>query len=222
MVDDEVGRPRRRSPRAAVDAQPSNSCRTLHEPPVARLGELLRVAGAVGDVHVLHALADEQVLELRLLLDVALLVPDLHAVERRDGDVDVPALDELLHLPVEEREDQRPDVRAVDVGVGHDDHAVVAELRDVELVADARADRGDDRLDLLVREDLVDPVLLGVDDLAAQRKDRLERPVAGVDGRAAGRGALDEEELRRLGIVDLAVGELARAASSTRARSCGA
>ncbi len=63
---------------------------------------------------------------------------------------------------------------AVDVGVRHDDHAVVAELLEVELVADTRADGGDHRLDLGVREHLVDPVLLGVDHLAAQRQDRLE------------------------------------------------
>ena len=70
---------------------------------------------------------------------------------------------------------------AVDVGVGHHDHPVVAELLDVELVADAGADRRHHRLDLGVREHLVDAVLLGVDHLAAQRQDRLEVLVAGVD-----------------------------------------
>ena len=89
--------------------------------------------GDVGD-----PLAREQLLELRVLLEVELLVAELDLVERRSGDVDVAALDQLRHLPVEEREDQRADVRAVDVGVRHHDHAVVAELRDVELVADAR------------------------------------------------------------------------------------
>src|SRR5205823_1556712 len=84
------------------------------------------------------------------------------------------------------------------------------ELRDVELVADARADRGDHRLDLGVREHLVDAVLLAVDDLPAERQDRLEEAVARLDGRAAGRVSLDEVELRRLRVVDLAVGELAR------------
>src|SRR5581483_181601 len=39
---------------------------------------------------------------------------------------------------------------------------------------------------------------------------RLEEPVAGVDGRPAGRVALDQEELGRLGVLDLAVGQLAR------------
>ena len=129
---------------------------------------------------------DEKVLELRLLLDVAQLRADLHAVERGDGHVDVPALDELLHLAVEEREDERADVRSVDVGVRHDDDPVVAELLQVELVRDARADRGDDRLDLLVGENLVDPVLLGVDHLPAERQDRLVAAVARVHGRAPG------------------------------------
>ena len=114
------------------------------------------------------------------------------------------------HLPVEERQDQRADVRAVDVGVGHHDHAVIAELLEVELVADRRADRGDHRLDLVVRENLVDAVLLGVDDLPAQRQDRLVGAVAAHLRGAAGAVALDDEELRRLGILDRAVGELAR------------
>ena len=145
------------------------------------------------------ALARQQLLELRVLLEVVLLVAELHLVERRHGDVDVAAVDQLRHLPVEEREDQRADVRAVDVGVGHHDHAVVAELLEVELLADARADRGDHRLDLVVRENLVDAVLLAVDDLPAQRQDRLVGAVAAHLRRAAGAVALDDEELGALG-----------------------
>ena len=93
---------------------------------------------------------------MRVLLEVVLLAADLHLVERRHRDVHVALLDQLRHLPVEERQDQRADVRAVDVGVRHHDHAVIAELLEVELVAEARADRGDHRLDLVVREHLVD------------------------------------------------------------------
>ena len=58
----------------------------------------------------------------------------LGAEERRLRDVDVARVDQLAHLPVEERQQQRADVRSVDVGVGHDDDPVVAELRDVELL----------------------------------------------------------------------------------------
>jgi len=60
-------------------------------------------------------------------------------------------------------------VGAVDIGVGHQDHLVVARVLDVELVADACADGGDQRLDLDVLQDLVDARLLDVEDLATQR-----------------------------------------------------
>jgi hypothetical protein len=62
-------------------------------------------------------------------------------VERRLGDVEIALLDELRHLPIEERQQQRADVRAVHVGVGHDDDLVVAQLVDVEIVAANRCRR---------------------------------------------------------------------------------
>ena len=99
---------------------------------------------------------------------------------------------------------------AVDVGVAHDDDAVVAQLGDVEVVgADAGAERRDDVADLLGGERLVEARLLDVQDLAAQRQDRLERAVAALLGRAAGRVALDEVQLALLGVALLALGELA-------------
>ena len=115
------------------------------------------------------------------------------------------------HLPVEEREQQRPDVAAVDVGVGHQDDLVVAELLDVEAaLADAAAERGDERADLGAREHLVEARALDVQDLALERQDRLKLPVAPLLGRAAGAVALDDVELGLAGIARLAVGELAR------------
>ncbi len=122
-----------------------------------------------------------------VVVDVVLLLLALDLVERRLGDVDVAALDQLRHLPVEERQQQRADVRAVHVGIGHDDDLVVAHLGDVELVGpDARADRRDHRADFLVVEHLVEARLLHVEHLAAQRQDRLELAVAALLGRAAG------------------------------------
>ena len=64
------------------------------------------------------------------------------------------------------------------------------------------------------REHLVEARLLDVEDLAAQRQDRLEAAVAALLGRAAGRVALDEEELAALGVALLAVGELAGEAAA--------
>jgi hypothetical protein len=82
------------------------------------------------------------------VLQVLLVLAQLDLVQRRLRDVDVAALHQLRHLPVEEGQQQRADVRAVHVGVGHDDDAVVAQLVDVEVfAADAGAQRGDQRDD---------------------------------------------------------------------------
>jgi hypothetical protein len=67
-------------------------------------------------------------------LQVQLFLAGLDLVQRRLRDVDVAALHQLGHLAVEEGQQQGADVRAVHVGVGHDDDAVVAQLGDVEVV----------------------------------------------------------------------------------------
>ena len=137
-------------------------------------------------------------------------MPRAHLVERRLGDVEVALLHQLRHLPVEEREQQRADVGAVDVGVGHDDDLVVAQLRQIEVVADAGAERGDDVDHLLGRQHLVEARALHVEDLAADRQHRLKLALAALLGRAAGRVALDDEHLGVGRIAVLALGELAR------------
>src|SRR5437764_11389257 len=100
---------------------------------------------------------------------------------------------------------------AVDVGVGHDDDAVIARLLDLEiLAADAGAERLDQRADLGRGQHLVKAGALDVEDLALQRQDRLETAVAALLCRAAGAVALDNEELALGGIALLTIGELPR------------
>src|SRR6185503_2648150 len=153
---------------------------------------------------------DQEGVELALVLDVGFALAPLGAEQRRLGDEHVAVLDDLRQLPVEEREQQRADVRAVDVGVGHDDDAVVAELLEAEVFrADAAAERGNHRLDLVAAEHLVEARLLDVQDLALQRQDRLEAAVASLLGRAAGRFTLDDVELALARIALLAIGKLA-------------
>ena len=103
---------------------------------------------------------------------------------------------------------------AVDVGVGHQHDLVVPQLVDVELVLDAGAEGGDERLDLVVLQHLVDARLLDVDDLAADGQDRLGARIAALTGRAAGRVALDDEDLAVLRLAARAVDELARHAGA--------
>ena len=113
-----------------------------------------------------------------------------------------PALDHRHHVAEEERQEQRPDVGAVHVGIRHEDDLVVPELPEVELVrADAGAQRRDQEPDFLVGQHLVVARLLGVDDLAPERQDRLDPPVAALLRRAAGRVALHEEDLPHRGIA---------------------
>ena len=84
---------------------------------------------------------------------------------------------------------------------------------EVEAVADALdpgAQGDDQRPDVLAGHDPVEAGLLDVEDLAAQRQDRLEAPVAALLGRATGGVALDDEDLAALGVALLAVGQLAR------------
>ena len=198
MVGTQGGRELFVAPHAAAVALP------------AGLGDLEGLAGRVGDLQVGVDVGKQDLLELGLLLDVALLRALLELVERRLGDVDEAGVDQLRHLPVEERQDEGPDVGAVDVGVGHEDDLVVPGVLDVELALDPGPDGGDQRLDLLVLEDLVDPRLLDVEDLPSQGKHRLRVTVAALLGRAAGGVALDDEDLGERRVLHRAVGEFAR------------
>ena len=121
----------------------------------------------------------------------------------------MPLLDERAHKAEEERQQQRADVAAVDVGIGHEDDLAVAQLRHVEIRANARAERRDHRHELFVAVDLVEARFLHVEHLAPQRKDRLIPPVAPADGRAACRVTLDDVNFRMRRVALLTVGQLA-------------
>src|SRR3546814_10947293 len=113
------------------------------------------------------------------------------------------------HLAIEEGEQQRADVRAVDVGVGHDDDLVIAQFCKVEFVADAGAERLDQRADFLGRDDPVETRAFDIQYLALQRQDRLDVAVAALLGRSARRIAPDQEKLALAGGALLAIGHLA-------------
>jgi hypothetical protein len=107
-------------------------------------------AGARRQAGLVERHVEQELVVFLIVLQVTLGLAVLDLVERRLGDIDVAALDQFGHLAIEQRQQQGTDVRAVDVRVGHDDDAVVAQLFDVEIVlADAGAERGDQRDDLL-------------------------------------------------------------------------
>ena len=110
-----------------------------------------------------------------------------HAEQWRLGEVDVATRDQVVHLTVEEAEQQGADVRAVDIGIRHDNDLVVTPLGDVLVEADTAADRLDHALDFLVGQDFVLSALVGVNDLTTQRQDGLKITIATAFSTSAGR-----------------------------------
>ena len=98
---------------------------------------------------------------------------------------------------------------AVDVGIRHDDDLAVAQLRDVEVFADAGAEGGDEGADGVRGQGSVQARLFDVEDLAADRQDRLTLGVAAADGGAACGVALDDEDFALGGRARGAVAQLA-------------
>ena len=170
-----------------------------------------RAGPALGfEHHRRQAGIDEIIVERAVILHIDFGTAARDFVERRLGDVEMPRLDDLRHLTIEEGEQQRADMRAVDVCVGHDDDLVVAQLFEVEiLAADAGAQRLDERADFLRREHAIEARALDVQDLALEREDRLIMAIAPLLGRSACGVTLDEEEFGLGRIAFLAVGKLA-------------
>src|SRR5918998_5668724 len=152
----------------------------------------------------------QRLLKLAVVVDVVVLAVVRDLVERRLRDVHVAGLYKLGHVPEQERQHQRPDVAAVDVGVGHQHYLIVPALRHVEGLPHAGADGADHGLYLDVGEDLVHVGLLDVEDLAAQRQDGLEISLPALLARTARRVALDDVQLAPGRVLGRAVCQLAR------------
>ncbi len=151
----------------------------------------------------------DQLVAMRVVAGIDLARALRQPVERRHGEIKMAGLDQFRRLPVEEGDQQRGDMRAVDVGVGHDDDLLVAQLLFLVMRADAAAERLDEIGELLVGGELVARGAGDVQNLAAQRQDRLIGAVARLLGRAAGRIALDDKYFRALRGIVRAIRELA-------------
>lgn len=134
-------------------------------------------------------------------------VGQLDAVQRRHGGEHAAGGDQLGHVLEEQRREQAADVGAVGVGVGHEDDLAVARRVDVEGAPGAGPDHLDDRPALGVLEHVAHRRLLDVEDLAADRQQRLELRVAGELGGAERGVALHDEQLGAV-VGGPAVGEL--------------
>ena len=72
----------------------------------------------------------------RLIIKEVLFLPLLRdrLVQRRHRDINMSLADQIRHEPVEQGQKKRTDMRAVDIGICHDDDLVVAQLCDVKIV----------------------------------------------------------------------------------------
>src|SRR5262249_23708122 len=132
-------------------------------------------------------------------------------VERRLGDMQIATLDHRPHVPEEEGQEQGTNVRPINIGVRHDDDAVIADLFDVKIIPTNASPEGRDQyLDFLAAEHLVEARLLDVQNLPPQRENRLKIAVTPLLRRASCRIALNEIDLRLRRVTLRAVGELPR------------
>jgi len=111
-------------------------------------------------------------------------------------DEQVSRIDHLSHVPIEQRQQKRTDVRTVDVGIGCDDDFFVPDFRQVECLTDRRTKRDDDRLDFLDRYHLVESRSFHILWLTLQRQNRLSLLVAALFCRSTRRVSLYDEDLR--------------------------
>jgi hypothetical protein len=131
-------------------------------------------------------------------------------VQRGHRAVDPAVVDERSQVAEEQGQQQAPDVRAVGVGVGHQDDLLVAHRVEVHPRAGDRADDLHDRRALRVVQHVRHRRPLDVEDLAPDRQQRLELRVTGTLGGAESGVTLDDEQLAAV-VPDLtAVGELGR------------
>src|SRR5574344_1953642 len=77
-------------------------------------------------------------LSLLLCPAVYLFLALLDKVERRSCEIDVAVLYEVGHIAEEECQYEAGDMRAIDIGIGHDDHLVVAQLAEIHMLLAGR------------------------------------------------------------------------------------
>ena len=117
-------------------------------------------------------------------------------------------LDQRAHVTEKEGQQQRSDMRAVNIRIRHDDDFIITQLFSIEFIADTRAERRDNRRQLIIAVYLVESCFLDVQHFAPQRQDRLEFSVTSLLSGAARGVTLYDVDLCLAPVLTLTVGEL--------------
>ena len=162
---------------------------------------------------VLERKVNECVSHLAVVQDIFTLLATRHLVQRRLRNVDATTPYQFGHLSEEEGEQQGADVTSVNICIGHDDDAAIAQLGMIEVFADAALQGLNECSDFLKSKDLVEPCSLHIQELSAQRQDRLTNMVAPTLGTSACAVTFNNEQFGLVHITRRAVGEFVRHAA---------
>ena len=96
------------------------------------------------------------------------------AVEGRHSDVEIAILDNLRHIAIEKRHNERRNMLSVDVGIGHNDYLMVAQLLDIGffgvfIQTKTNAKCLNDVVNFVALESFVPHCLLDIQNFTAQR-----------------------------------------------------
>ena len=137
-------------------------------------------------------------------------------IKRWSSDVQVALLNHLREVAEEERHNQRVDVRTIDVGIGHDDYLLVAQLIYISFFAvlsvytETDAQRLDDIVYFVTLECFVPHGFFHIQNLTAQRQNSLESTVTALLGGTTCRITLDEEQFAFFRVLAGAVRQFTR------------
>ena len=133
----------------------------------------------------------------------------------------MPLGNQLGHFAIEKGQQQRRDMGAVHIGVGHDDDPLIAQIAALVFGSQPATQRLHQIGQLLVRLHLAGACAGDVEDFSPQRQDRLGVAVARLLGAAARAVAFDQENLGAFSGIAGAVGQLAGQAQLARRRLAG-
>ena len=94
-------------------------------------------------------------------------------VQGGHGQIDISPIDDRSQVPEEESQKQGADMGAIDVGVGHDDDAVIAELIGVDGLPYPNAQGDDEVLQFFELDDLVQAGSFSVENFSAEARAKL-------------------------------------------------
>ena len=135
-------------------------------------------------------------LQFIVTVSIRVVLARTNEIKGRLGNKNIAISDEGLHVSVEERQEQRPDVGPIDISIGHDDDLAVTDFTEIEFIANPAAKGRDHGADFIVVQHLVQAGLLHVEDFAAQGQDGLEGTVTALFGAAASGVPFDDVDFR--------------------------